>query len=84
MRGAGDDGHPEAGDAAPRLVVRRDDAPQQVAADARPADADDADDLVLGIPEAVPKLRPGAGIGPLPHHVPREVEVLLGPVPGRR
>ena len=81
---AGDDHHPEAGDAAPRLVVRRDHAPQQVVADARTAHADHADDLVVGVPEPVPQRLAVGRVGPLPHHVAGEVEVLLGPRPGRR
>ena len=68
MRGSGDHDHPQAGNLAARLVVRRHDAPQQVAADARPADADDADDLVLGVPEPVAQLGPrraGSGRSPI-------------------
>ena len=81
---AGDDHHPEAGDAAPCLVVRRDHAPQQVVADARTAHADHADDLAVGVPEPVPQRLAVGRVGPLPHDVPGEVEVLFGPRPGRR
>ena len=78
---AGDDDHPQVGDALLRLGVRVDDAAQQVSSHARPADGHDADTLVIAVAElpAVTELaRIEAG------DVAGEVVVLLRPVADQR
>ncbi len=64
---AGHDHHPQAVHAPARLVVGRHHPPQQVVADTGPADADDADDLVVArSPAAAAAPRGPAGSGRSP------------------
>ena len=76
-----DDDHPQRGDELLRLREGSDHAPQEVGADARAADGDDADLLVLAIAELVPERGPVGELGGIEtRDVAREAVVLLGPL----
>ena len=77
---SGDHDHPQVGDPASRLVVRRSHAFQQVGADPGAADADETDHVLLGVTEACAQGRPLHRIGAFAHHVAGELEVLFGPL----
>ena len=78
---AGDDDHPQRRHALLRLGEGGDHAPQEVAADARAADGDDADLLVLAVAELGPERGPVGELGGIEaRDVAGEREVLLGPL----
>lgn len=80
--GAGDDDHPQGGHQPLGFGIGGDDAAQEVPADSRPADGDDAHLLVGPVPElGAQRSATGQPRGVEASDVPGEVEVFPGPVP---
>ena len=80
-----DDDRPKPGNLRSRERVGVDHAAEEMPADARSADADDADPLVLAVAQlGAKRFAVGERCGVESGHVAGEVEVLLGPIADQR